>query len=245
MENKIEYTFWNFRETELFKELKSKLTPPENVSTWGSPDHISELLMSGMFYETHTILQFYNDLPSEGMILDIGANIGNHQMMFNQLYPNRPIFGFEASPLNYIHLHRNARAYPNTINLCMGLGNEQTLEYITHFYENMGGSGVRSVNKMPHEEKDILPIVIQPLDSIEFPNNITLVKIDVEGYELHVVKGAHKTLEKNRPTIWIEDFKYDTDYENSATKYLMDNLGYQIVNKSECNFLLKCLEMSK
>lgn len=245
MENKIEYTFWNFRETELFNELKSQLTPPLNVSTWGSPDHISELLLSGMFYETHTLLQFYHDLPTEGIVLDIGANIGNHQMMFNQLWPNRQIFGFEASPLNYIHLHKNTRFYPNTINICIGLGMEQSLQYMTHFYENMGGSGVREVSHIPYEERDILPIVIQPLDSIHFNDDITLVKIDVEHYELQVIKGAHKTFEKHRPTIWLEDFKYDKDYENSATKYLIDNFGYEIVNKSECNFLLKCLEMSK
>ena len=117
----INYTFWNFRETELFQKLKIQLTPPTNIATHNITDHISELLMGGMFYETHTLLQFYNDIPKEGMILDIGANIGNHQMMFNQLYPNRKIFGFEASPLNYLHLHKNTIEYPNTTNICMAL----------------------------------------------------------------------------------------------------------------------------
>ena len=238
-DNKFEYTFWNFRDTELFKQLKDKLTPPSILSTWGAPDHISELLLSGMFYETHTLLQFYNDIPSDGMVLDIGANIGNHQMMFNQLWPGRVIFGFEASPMNYLHLHRNTTRYPNTTNVCMGLGTEYGLEYITHFHENMGGSGVRDVSKMPHQEKDIMPIIIQPLDSIQFEKNISLVKIDVEGYESYVVRGAYNTLKKHKPMIWIEDFKYRKDYNESAIKYLTDNLNYEIINESECNYLLK------
>jgi len=240
-----EYTFWNFRSTELYKELQQQLTPPAQISTWGSPDHISELLMAGMFYESHTLLQFYNDLPSEGMILDIGANIGNHQMMFNQIWPNRQIFGFEASPLNYIHLHRNTTRYPNTVNVCMGLGSEQGLDYMTHFHENMGGSGLREVSKMPHAEKDVMPIIIEPLDSVNFASDISLVKIDVEGYELQVVKGAHNTFDKYRPMIWIEDFHHDDNYEESAIKYLADNFNYQIINRSECNFLLKSLDKSK
>ena len=236
---KVEYTFWNFRETELFKQLKEQLQPPTSISTWDRTDHISDLLIGGMFYETHTLLQFYNDIPKEGMILDIGANIGNHQIMFNQLYPNREIFGFEASPLNFIHLHRNTMNYPNTTNLCVGLGVEQGLNNITHFAENMGGSGIREVNNLRHKERDIMTIIIEPLDLFHLESNISLIKIDVENYESYVIKGAHKTIEKHKPMIWIEDFKHDDDYSNSTIKYLVDTFEYEIINKSECNFLLK------
>lgn len=238
MEN-IEYTFWNFRETELFEQLKEQLLPPTILSTWERTDHISDLLRSGMFYETHTLLQFYNDIPKEGMILDIGANIGNHQMMFNQLYPNREIFGFEASPLNFLHLHRNTRNYPNTTNLCLGIGEEQKLDTITHFAENMGGSGIRNVNNLEHKEIDIMSIIIEPLDSFQLGSAISLIKIDVENYESYVIKGAHKTIENHKPMIWIEDFKHDGDYDNSTVKYLVDNFNYEVINKNECNFLLK------
>ena len=235
----INYTFWNFRETELFQKLKIQLTPPTNISTHNITDHISELLMGGMFYETHTLLQFYNDIPKEGMILDIGANIGNHQMMFNQLYPNRKIFGFEASPLNYLHLHKNTIEYPNTKYMYGPWFRAQGLSYITHFSENMGGSGIREVNNLRHQEKDIMPIIIEPLDSIQFEEEISLIKIDVENYEPYVIKGAHKTLEKHQPLIWIEDFKHDKEYNNSTVKYLIDNFNYEVINKNECNFLLK------
>ena len=218
---KQEYTFWNFRETELYKSLKRELTPPSILSTHQFPanhtkDHISDLLRGGIFYESHTLLQFYNDLPKEGMILDIGANIGNHQMMFNQLFPGRRIFGFEASPLNYYHLHKNTKNYPNTTNICVGLGDERSLNYITHFYENMGGSGIDVIGKEGMAEQ-----------------------VDVEGFEMNVFKGAHDTLKKHKPVIWVEDFEYVKDYNNSAVKYLIDEFGYSMINSSECNYLLK------
>lgn len=31
----------------------------------------------------------------------------------------------------------------------------------------------------------------------------------------------------------------EKDYDSSATKYLIDELGYEVINKSECNYLLK------
>ena len=55
-----------------------------------------------------------------------------------------------------------------------GLGSEQGLSYITHFSENMGGSGIREVNNLRHQEKDIMPIIIEPLDSIQFEEEISL-----------------------------------------------------------------------
>lgn len=241
---KQEYTFWNFRETELYKSLKRELTPPSILSTHQFPsnhtkDHISDLLRGGIFYESHTLLQFYNDLPKEGMILDIGAKIGNHQMMFNQLFPGRRIFGFEASPLNYYHLHKNTKNYPNTTNICVGLGDERSLNYITHFYENMGGSGIDVIGKEGMAEQDKLPIIIEPLDVIQFEEPITLIKVDVEGFEMNVFKGAYDTLKKHKPVIWVEDFEYVKDYNNSAVKYLIDEFGYSMINSSECNYLLK------
>ena len=243
-EEKIEYTFWNFKNTELFQSLKEKLTPPSTLSThhYNSPhikDHISHLLRNGMFYETHTLLQFYDNIPKEGMILDIGANIGNHQIMFNQLYPNRPIFGFEASPLNYFHLHKNTKKYPNTSNVCVGLGEEKSLKYITHFHENMGGSSVSGMAKPDMTPQDQFPVLIEPLDIMAFDSPITFIKVDVEGFELNVFKGAYNTLKKHKPVIWVEDFEYIKNYDNSAVKYLIDEFKYNIINNSECNYLLK------
>lgn len=233
------YTFWNFRESELYKELQDKLTPPSQIATWGSQDTVSHILSQGMFYETHTLLEFYEDLPKEGLILDIGANIGNHQMMFQQLWPNRPVFGFEGSPLNYGLLYENTAKYNNTSNLCVCLGETQGITEIVHYPDNMGGSGVRGVAKRQDGVNNI-PVFVQPLDTINFNTSITIMKIDVEHFELQVLRGSVKTIEKHKPTIWIEDFNHDKDYNSSAVKYLQDSFGYKLIKRNEDNFLLEC-----
>ena len=47
-------------------------------------------------------------------------------------------------------------------------------------------------------EQDKLPIIIEPLDVIQFEEPITLIKVDVEGFEMNVFKGAHDTLKKHK-----------------------------------------------
>jgi hypothetical protein len=49
-----------------------------------------------------------------------------------------------------------------------------------------------------------------------------VIKIDVEGHELEVLKGAENTIKKYMPTLLIEIFNFDT---NEVPKYLK-SLGY-------------------
>lgn len=241
MEDRFEYTFWNFRTTPLWEELREKLTPPKVISTYIHGDHISDILRRGeFFYESHTFLQFYNDLPSAGTILDIGANIGNHQMMFSQVYANRKVIGFEASPYNYTHLYNNCIKHPFASNYCIGLGDSAQLVDIVHFSSNMGGTGVKAASKKTEAQTLPMQILTVPLDTFDFlKDEVTLIKIDVEGYETNVIRGAENLLKTSKPCIWIEDFNYKGNYDESCIKILEKEFGYKIVNQNECNYLLK------
>jgi len=54
-------------------------------------------------------------------------------------------------------------------------------------------------------------IDLRNLDSYKF-DQVDVVKIDVEGYEINVLKGAEQTIKKNRPLIQIEGNKSGTRY---------------------------------
>ena len=78
---------------------------------------------------------------------------------------------------------------------------------------------------------------VVPLDSISFNNKVSVVKIDVEGYEYNVLLGAIKFLKKHRPVLIIEIAKdnlqkVDTllkDYGYTLSMYLQDeNYLYQL-----------------
>lgn len=240
-DKEFEYDFFNFRSTPLYKELKDQLTPPKNVSVHPIGDHISDFLRDGRgFYESHTFLQFYKDLPKKGTILDIGANIGNHQMMFNQVYPNRRVIGFEASPYNFTHLYNNCLKYPFSTNFCIGLGDSTELVEIVHFASNMGGTGVTEVSTEKNNRIYPMQILTVPLNNFDFlKDELTLVKIDVEGYEMNVIRGADEILKSAKPCIWLEDHNYKNNYDKSCIKFLIEEFEYKVVNQSESNYLLK------
>ena len=83
-------------------------------------------------------------------------------------------------------------------------------------------------------------LIIQPLDVFNL-DNVKFIKIDVESHELFVFKGGFETIKKNKPAIWIEDFKYESDRENSGTQFLINELGYYIADDDiDNNYLLKC-----
>lgn len=198
-----------------------------------SPDHISDTIRSGKFYEDFIFTQFEKHIPKHGTFLDIGANIGNHSMMFRELFNNQ-IISFEGNPLNYILLYKNTSQLPNIKSICIGLSNKSGLTEFCYDSNNYGGGGIfpNLKNQYP-----TIPVYLTTLDSFEF-SDISFIKIDVENHEMFVIEGGLNTIKKNKPVIWIEDFFYDTDKTKSPTEYLVNELGYKLIDRVEGNFLL-------
>jgi FkbM family methyltransferase len=213
-------------------------------------DTPSDCIRAGRFYEESTLLKFKPLIHDEGLFLDIGANIGNHSVMFSQYFPDRTIISFEANPFNYTLLANNVSKIPNITAICCGLGEQMELVEFIHFAPSPGCSRLKqyfgdmpgdstmcgtSINDCP-----TVNIIIQPLDLFNL-DNVKFIKIDVESHELFVFKGGIDTIKKNKPVIWIEDFKYESDRENSGTQFLIDTLGYHIAaDDIDNNYLLKC-----
>ena len=64
------------------------------------------------------------------------------------------------------------------------------------------------------------------LDSFQFPQ-VALIKIDVEGHELSVVKGAQKTIASNKPALLIEIERRHVNHPFSSTFNLLQDEGYR------------------
>jgi FkbM family methyltransferase len=60
-----------------------------------------------------------------------------------------------------------------------------------------------------------------------FKNRVSVIKMDVEGHEFHVVNGARKFLERDRPVIEIEINSGGSEHFSKMTK-LFEELGYKM-----------------
>lgn len=135
-------------------------------------------------------------------VIDIGANVGSHIIpLAKRLSPATQAHAFEAHPRIFYYLQKNSelnRLY--NLNLYPYALDETEGE--VHFTD----LHTDDLNRIVREpaEAEVLTVPMRPLDS--FPcaaHPITLIKLDVEGYELFVLKGATNALE-NTQLLYIE-----------------------------------------
>lgn len=162
-------------------------------------------------------------------VLDIGANIGNHSLYFALEKGARKVIAFEPVPLTFSILKRNVEInhLEDRIELhnC-GLGEENVCATVPSYdTKNIGGTSLR-----PGTDGGI---VIRVLDEMELPDDIALVKIDVEGMEPDVVQGAMKMLRAQHPYVMMESFE-----RNAPTMIrIMKELGYEYQKMGGADYL--------
>lgn len=156
-------------------------------------------------------------------ILDIGANIGNHTLFYCNEMGATNVYAFEPLLPTYMILKENIRI--NNLNDKVKLYNyalgEQSGRAIEHIYnlENIGGTAINS-----NEDGDIQLIAF---DEIEIKEKVCFMKIDVEGFEFNVLKGARRFFEKMHPIIHIEIMKDNYERVNN----LLNEYGYTCAMK--------------
>lgn len=191
-------------------------------------EHISRyMIKNGHFWESNIFNKWKKYIPTEGFILDIGANIGTHSLQFYKHSSNLKIWAFEIHHDNYELLRQNTLNYPQILCFNIGVGSCNSIVNFTDgASEDYNKGGVRI------SQDGINKNIIVALDTFIFPEPIKFIKIDIEEHELSAFEGMTKMLLKDKPMIWLEDFK------GHATNYLR-NLGYETLDSvDETNDLL-------
>jgi FkbM family methyltransferase len=135
--------------------------------------------------------------------VDVGANLGIHALVLSRCVgAEGRVFAYEPIAPIYQRLTANLalNGAGNVVTKPYGLGERtEVLRFDEHAGEfNIGkgridsrGSGAIQIRALDDE-----------LRGIEAP--ISLIKIDVEGFELAVLKGARELLQRHRPAILLE-----------------------------------------
>ena len=199
-------------------------------------DHIFKSINnSRVFYENDLLFHLFTKVyfKENSIAIDIGANIGNHSIFFGK-YLCGTVLAFEPSAINYDILDRNLK-----INLDknkfkayrMALGNSTGDVELT--YPNTDNLGMARVSyDINNNNNKVEKVKISTLDKIlskdNIYNNINMIKIDVEGLEIDVLKGAENVISRNLPHIIVE--AHNKDKLLRIKKYL-DKFNYSILGK--------------
>jgi FkbM family methyltransferase len=173
--------------------------------------------------------------PQGGTYLDIGANIGNHSVFFARFCADR-VLAFEPHPELHAILKNNVRrngADDRTTLVPVGLSDTAGIGTMQIRNEHKGNIGASHVARsVPLSAKDHI-VDLRPLDiftsgphSLVHPFPIRFIKIDVEGMEMDVLRGAANTLEEHHPQLLVELITPET--ARAAVDFL-GRFGYEQV----------------
>lgn len=159
-------------------------------------DLISKYIRSGgTFYEIDLLEYLVRMVPNGGTIIDVGAQIGNHAVYFGSFLAESVIC-VEPNPVVIPLLSANTSRHPGKYTIIeAGLGDRETRGQLHQ--PDPGNSGTTQVKVGGGE------IRVTTLDAIA-PTQVTLVKIDVEGMELDVLRGGTHLLSTQHPDLVIE-----------------------------------------
>lgn len=159
----------------------------------------------GKDFEPHMVQLFRALIGPNDIVADIGANIGLTALLFSSLA--KKTYAFEPSPSTFRilteNLARNDIANVEAVNL--GLG--QAVENLTiTFAKNNRSGGYVSEKIRPESGHITEEIRIDTLDHFFTGRSPipTFLKIDVEGYEMNVVRGGAEFLKTYQPTVVME-----------------------------------------
>jgi FkbM family methyltransferase len=145
-------------------------------------------------------------LPKDGdIVVDIGAHIGLYTIISSKRVGfNGKVIAVEAHPENFEILNRNIQLnqLTNVIALNYAVYSE---EEKLKLYLPSGESGFTKYNtimpKFAKRDEKFIEVTAKPLDKLLQSNGISAVnwiKIDVEGAEFEVLKGAHNVLSDSK-----------------------------------------------
>lgn len=176
----------------------------------------------------------------DAVIFDIGANTGSFTHIFSKLAPQGRIYAFEPGSYALSILHRVMawRCGSNVTLLQYGLSDKtESLELHLPVKKSGGvGHGIAHIGHDAADSRATLSesIPLRRMDDVAAELNLQrldFVKIDVEGWEMHVLKGGAETLARLKPVIMLEMVDRFLRRSGSSSDELLAflrGLGYQI-----------------
>jgi FkbM family methyltransferase len=165
--------------------------------------------------ESEPDLLIVKEFVAEGdFVIDIGANIGVYTMYLSKFVRTKgKVLSIEPIPLTYSYLLNNIEKLKllNIESYNVGIAEN---EFTSQMYIPTGVSGenyfrakrLDTNDKIRDMNQGAIEVEFVSLDNLVVSLNraISFIKIDVEGFELSVLKGAKKTLENNKPSLLVE-----------------------------------------
>jgi len=189
-------------------------------------------------------------LPENPVCVDCGANRGNHTIYYSKILKAKKVYAFEPIEKIYKELLNNVAA--NNINNVeiynFGLGAKESVIKLyseipdsrgafAFWYEGETTMKPFDMGYKKHIDADYITAKSVSLDSI-ITEHVDFIKIDVEGMEMELLKGAKRIIEESNPVILIEVWGSNKPIKKEFNKWCQENNYVKISEVDGENFLI-------
>lgn len=145
-------------------------------------------------YEPYLTKLILGKITPESVVIDVGANVGYYSLLAGKIA--KKVYAIEPEELNFSILKKNTQSngFKNIKLIKVAAGNRQGKVVIKRSKINPGA------HKVVMERGEIKMIRLDDL----IKEKVDVIKIDVEGMEAEVIRGAKNLIEKWRPIIFLE-----------------------------------------
>lgn len=148
------------------------------------------------YFVTHLETEYLQDRKCR-TVLDIGASYGWMALGFAKIFKQVHTFDIRSDVVAAQRI--NLRSYDNVIIHEYGLGAESKTGVA---FGKTNSSGTTSLRKNKTNKEECFTD-IKTIDELGF-NDVDLVKIDTEGFEMKVLLGGYHTIRDCRPILVVE-----------------------------------------
>jgi len=203
--------------------LVDYINPDGSVNLFGQPFFVPHKNYGDLVV---LIQQIINDdqyhtkrfLRKDSVIIDGGANMGIFCIFVAHLEPSATIYAFEPAPETVETLRKNTQTYPQIKVVPLGLGDETTTrDFQTYNDSSVSNHFISEGFNVPGTE--VSSISITTIDEFmkEHPqkspsvSKVDFIKLDTEGYEANILKGAAETIKQWKPVVAMSAYHRPND----------------------------------
>jgi FkbM family methyltransferase len=144
---------------------------------------------------------FLENLKANGFspsaIVDVGANVGEWSRTASSIFTSSRILMFDGDPENEASLHNTVREIGSRSEYFLCLLGPEKKDAVTFYRPEAGTTGSSILPELTSFEKEAITLPMDTLDRLTEAAGLQphlLLKLDVQGFELEVLKGGRQTL---------------------------------------------------
>lgn len=204
-----------------------------DFANWDNP------LVTPLFVSQEMVDFFKKFIKKGDLVIDIGANVGDTTVLMALAAGKEGLtLGFEPNPLVFKILEKNAalnKEKQNIVPLPYAITVKEEEFYYISSEASFGNGGI-SPTKNSRHGKFIYPEKIKGINLEELLelkhkdklNRLSFIKIDTEGYDKEIIKSISGLIDKYKPVIVAESFKYSSNEEKAELFNVINQHDYDI-----------------